>query len=53
MHHYRTFLLKLPIRILSNIQIKIEKRKFLVKTGKYLEDFILQTKLIKPNAEAT
>lgn len=35
------------------MQIKIEKRKFLVKTSKYLEDYILQTKLIKPNAEDT
>lgn len=35
------------------MQIKIGKRKFLVKTGKYLEDYILQTKFINPNAEAT
>lgn len=30
------------------MQIKIGKRKFLVKTGKYLEDYILQTKLTNP-----
>lgn len=53
MHHSRTFYLKLTFHILRNIQIKIGKRKFLVKTGKYLEDYILQTKLIKPDAEAT
>lgn len=35
------------------MQVQIERKMFLVKTGKDFEDYILQTKLIKPIAKVT